>query len=155
LSSSEDGYWVLKAEDRAVYVLGILLGSKEEAKEAIKRIEEGEEFFELASELSLDSSKDKGGDLGWKGEDYEFFEDISTSNHHALPGPVFDPDCQKLGGYWVVEVLEREEERELEHDMQEVIKGKTINEWMAKEWEEATLEIYLDDELIYFALENL
>ena len=91
--------------------------------------------------------------MGWKGEDYKFFNDVSTSNPYI--GPIFDPDCQKLGGYWVVEVLEREEERELSHDMQEVIKGKTLNGWMAEEMEEATLEIYLNDELMSFALENL
>jgi Flp pilus assembly protein TadD/parvulin-like peptidyl-prolyl isomerase len=149
------GYWVLKplkSEDRKVHVLGILLGSKEEAEEAIKRMEEGEEFSDLASELSLDPSKDKGGDLGWKGEDYKFFDDVSTSNPYI--GPIFDPDYQKMGGYWVVEVLEWEE-RKLSHDMQEVIKGKTLNEWMAEERKEAALEIYLDDELMLFALENL
>jgi len=152
---TQGGYWVLKGEDKMAHVSGILLRTKQEAEEVIKKIEEGEEFSDLASELSLDSSRDNGGNLEWKGEDYEFFDDISTLNHHALSEPVFDSGCSKLGGYWVVEVLEREEERELEHDMQEVIKGRTINEWMAKEREEATLEVYLDDELIYFAMENL
>jgi hypothetical protein len=118
-------------------------------------VEEGEEFSSLASELSLDSSKGNGGNLGWKGEDYKFFDNISTPHPRAMVGPIFDPDCSKLGGYCIVEVLEQEERRELEHDMQEVIKGKAINDWIEKERKEATLEIYLDDELMYFALENL
>ena len=163
MTESTSRQWKLRdylGEDKILpqqqaHVRGIWVGTKGEAEDVISRLKGKEDFAHVASELSLDPSREYGGDLGWKGEDYEFFKDISTSNHHALPGPIFDPDCSKLGGYWVVEVLEREEERELEHDMQEVIKGKTLNEWMAKEREEATLEIYLDDELIYFALENL
>jgi peptidyl-prolyl cis-trans isomerase C len=44
----------------------ILVKSKNEANQIYKRIQAGEEFQELAKNLSLDkSSKDNGGELGW------------------------------------------------------------------------------------------
>lgn len=39
--------------------------TKEEAQAALKEIEKGRDFAEVAAERNIDSSKSKGGDLGW------------------------------------------------------------------------------------------
>ena len=45
----------------------IMVGTEEEAKDAIARIKKGAKFDKVAAEKSKDaSSKDKGGDLGWR-----------------------------------------------------------------------------------------
>lgn len=43
----------------------ILLGSEEEAKAAIAKLDKGEKFEDLAKESKDPGSKDSGGDLGW------------------------------------------------------------------------------------------
>jgi len=43
----------------------ILVKTEEEAKRVIAALDTGVDFSQLAKEMSLDSSKDNGGDLGW------------------------------------------------------------------------------------------
>ncbi|MCX7628340.1 MAG: peptidyl-prolyl cis-trans isomerase [Methylophilaceae bacterium] len=43
----------------------ILVKTEQEAKDVIAQLAKGADFAKLAREKSLDSSKDKGGDLGW------------------------------------------------------------------------------------------
>jgi peptidyl-prolyl cis-trans isomerase C len=43
----------------------ILVNSEEDAKKAMARLEKGEKFEEVAKQLSLDGSRDYGGDLGF------------------------------------------------------------------------------------------
>jgi peptidyl-prolyl cis-trans isomerase C len=43
----------------------ILVKTEQEAKDVIAQLAKGADFAKLAKEKSLDSSKDKGGDLGW------------------------------------------------------------------------------------------
>lgn len=43
----------------------ILVKTEQEAKDVIAQLAKGADFAKLAKEKSLDSSRDKGGDLGW------------------------------------------------------------------------------------------
>jgi peptidyl-prolyl cis-trans isomerase C len=43
----------------------ILVKTEQEAKDVIAQLAKGGDFAKIAKEKSLDSSKDKGGDLGW------------------------------------------------------------------------------------------
>lgn len=52
----------------------ILVATKAFAEELIKKLEAGKDFADLARRESMDSSKDKGGDLGW-----------FTANHMVKP----------------------------------------------------------------------
>jgi len=89
----------------------ILVETEEEAKDVIARLEAGEDFADLAAELSQDSgSAANGGDLGFvpRGRFVPEFDEVVFS----LPvGQVSDP-VQTQFGWHIIEVLEREE-REL------------------------------------------
>ncbi len=102
------------------YVQAMLLQDEDTAIEIAKRVAEGEDFIALAKEFTVETvTKSKGGDLGWLpkgyidiilGLDSQVFEDIIFS---AAPGevsePVFDASVTKNIGYWIIEVLEKDE----------------------------------------------
>lgn len=104
------------AEQR--HIMAMLLESESQAAEVRARLEEGEDFAELASELSLDSyTKTEGADLGWlpKGilpsllnssvpEEYAFSTEVGV-----LSQPVPDKEVRKGVGYWLVKLLDRDE----------------------------------------------
>jgi len=100
------------------HVMGMLLESKSQADEVRARLEAGEDFTELAGELSLESfSKAKKGDLGWQPEglltkqmgtsvpdEYAFNAEVGV-----LSQPIPDEEISKMVGYWLIKVLKRDE----------------------------------------------
>ena len=109
------------AEQR--HIMAMFLESESQATEVKARVEAGEDFTELAGELSLDSlSKDKKGDLGWHPEDIlaELLatsipgEYVFSSEVGVLSQPVFDETKTRSVGYWLVKILDRQQEPEQE-----------------------------------------
>ncbi|MBA7577621.1 Foldase protein PrsA [subsurface metagenome] len=110
------------AEQRRI--IAMFLESESQATEVRARLEAGEDFAELAGELSLDGlSKDKEGDLGWHPEDV-LADLLATSipGEHAfssevevLSQPIYDETKTKSVGYWLVKILDRQQEPEQAH----------------------------------------
>jgi parvulin-like peptidyl-prolyl isomerase len=106
------------AEQR--HVMAMLLESEAQAKEIRARLEGGESFAELAEELSLDPlSKSKQGDLGWHPREIlsewlsaPIVDYIFSAEVGVLSPPIYDEEVTKSLGYWVVRVVERNEEEE-------------------------------------------
>ena len=104
--------------------MAMLLESESQATEVGARLEAGEDFGELAGELSLEGlSKVRIGDLDWRPKDvlaelldtsipgdYAFDSEIGV-----LSQPIYDAGITKSLGYWLIEVLERKEEPEGTH----------------------------------------
>lgn len=89
----------------------ILVETEEEAQEVIKRLEAGEDFADLATELSTDpGSSASGGDLGFVSRG-AFVGPIDEAVFSLPIGQISEP-IQSDFGWHVIEVLEREE-REL------------------------------------------
>lgn len=126
-----------KAEQ--VHARHILVETKEEAQAALERLEKGEDFAALARELSTDeASKEKGGDLGW------FPRRLMVPEFEAVaftlePGEVSQV-VQSTFGYHVIEVLEREEERELEPQALQRLRNKAFFDWLEEQREAAVIE---------------
>jgi parvulin-like peptidyl-prolyl isomerase len=127
------GYWVAKVLAREekpekAKVLGILLGSEEAAQNVRDRLEAGEDFGELAEELSEDeASKEDGGDLGWwtPGEAGAAFDEFVFNPEIELgvvSEPILDDTIAIEGGYWLIKVLERKEKKETA-DVQVILLG--------------------------------
>lgn len=83
----------------------ILVADEETAKEAIKRINDGEDFADVAKELSSDGSAEKGGDLGWftVGMMVKEFNDAA----YALELNTLSEPVKSQFGYHVIEVTEK------------------------------------------------
>lgn len=103
----------------------ILLRDKEGAEEAIdelhKRIEEGEDFAELAGEFSECPSGKQGGDLGFFGEG-QMVEPFSQKAFAMAAGEVSEPIRTEFGHH-IIKVEECREAKQAEFaEVQEAIK---------------------------------
>jgi parvulin-like peptidyl-prolyl isomerase len=83
----------------------------------------GDEFAALAKEYSLEATtKEKGGDLGWLPKDFAYvlLGDLGDSLLRNVPfdlepgvlsEPTYDGSVTKGIGYWLVEVIEKDEQK--------------------------------------------
>lgn len=110
----------------------ILLPDEEQAKQALARLEAGEDFASVAREVSTDpGSKDKGGDLGWfpRGVMNKEFEDAAFALQPGQrSGIVKSPN-----GYHIIEVLERDPNRPVEPSTLEQLKSRAFSTWLAEQ----------------------
>jgi parvulin-like peptidyl-prolyl isomerase len=153
------GYWLIKLLKRdeaakQAFVKVILLGSEKEAQEVRARLEAGEDFATLAKEFSQhDVSKEKGGDLDVTSPDmissacskFVFDPEVELE---TLSQPIRDEAVTTKGGYWLLKVVDIEDNRKISDEDKELLKNAALNKWI-----EATVnnpdnkvESYLDDE---------
>ena len=103
------------AEQR--HIMAMFLESENQTAEVRTRLENGEDFGELASELSLEGfSQTENGDLGW--HPYGILSEILglsipeyyafTSEVGVLSEPLYDEARTKSVGYWLVKVLDKD-----------------------------------------------
>lgn len=110
----------IPASCEQAYVQAMLLQDEETANGVAERIADGEDFLSLAEEFSVEAvTKSMGGDLGWLPKGYintllglssRTFEDtVFSLGAGAVSEPVFDASITKGIGYWIIEVLEKDE----------------------------------------------
>ncbi|TET18063.1 MAG: hypothetical protein E3J75_00955 [Dehalococcoidia bacterium] len=159
------GYWVIKALERdeeaeQTRLQAILLGSEQEAQDVIAQLENGEDFATLAKELSQhNASKENGGDLGWLTPDTmssAFDEFAFNSELGTLSEPIRDDEAVTKGGYWLVKVLNKADNRQIEDSDRDWLKAKALDEWVSSLWDnpENEVESYLDNEKKAWAIEK-
>jgi parvulin-like peptidyl-prolyl isomerase len=111
----------ISAEQR--HVMAMFLESESQVNEVIAQLEASEDFdkdfADFAGELSLEGiSQNENGDLGWHPKDILTIRlDTSIPDEYAFSGevgvlsePLPDETITKGVGYWLINVLEREEE---------------------------------------------
>jgi parvulin-like peptidyl-prolyl isomerase len=116
----------------------ILVESEEEANQVVERLQAGEDFAELATELSLDTaSAAAGGDLGFVPRD-RFVASVDEVVFSLPPGQLSDP-VESQFGWHVIEVLERGE-RELSPADYSQAQRVALSEWIANAREAAEIQ---------------
>ncbi len=116
----------------------ILVETEEEANEVIERLEAGEDFADLAQELSTDQGSGfSGGDLGFTSRG-RFVPSVDEAVF-ALPiGQVSEP-IESQFGWHVIEVIEREE-RELSPTDYNQSQQLAFSDWLNEARESAEIE---------------
>jgi parvulin-like peptidyl-prolyl isomerase len=135
------GYWLAKLLGRETDNQGeqyhlevMLLGSEAEAQDIKARLEAGEDFATLAKASSQHSqSKDKGGDLGWLNADdiQPVLKDFALNGAvDTLSEPVRDDTVTTTGGYWLIKLVEKDDNRQLSDDDRTYLKQKAFSDWV-------------------------
>jgi hypothetical protein len=137
--SKRVGYWLLNVQDRqdeeSAKVQGILLGSEEEALDIKEQLAVTDNITKLIEESSQHAaSKSSGGDLGVVTpgtlseavENYIFDENTEIG---VWSDPIRDDTQTTTGGYWLVEVLGKEADREITEEDRSRLISKAYNDW--------------------------
>ena len=118
-----------------VHVQGILVATEEEAQDVVARLEGEEDFTDVAPEVSIDTaSSGSGGDLGWfpEGLHVEEFDEVAFN---LELGALSEP-FSTLQGYWVIEVLEKEDNRPLADDARQQLGLQAFSDWLQNQGEQ-------------------
>ncbi len=161
------GYWLIKVEGKTSkgksYAKAILLGSEEEALEVRVRWEAGEEDFdELADELSQYAWIREGrGDLGWlepgtMTDAFDAYAFDPETELDVISQPIMDDTMSTIGGYWLVKVVDIDDNRTIADADRNTLKHQVWRDWVQSLWDdpENIVESYLDDEKIEWAIEH-
>ena len=125
--------------EEQVHARHILVETEEEAQTVLARLEAGEDFVSLAKELSTDeSNKEDGGDLGWfpRGVMVPEFEEAAFA---LQPGETSDI-VQTSFGYHIIQVEERDPDRELEPSFLERRRASALSEWLEEQRQSEAVE---------------
>jgi peptidyl-prolyl cis-trans isomerase C len=124
----------------------ILTETEAEADEAMARLEAGEDFGELAEELSIDpGSAEQGGSLGEFGRGQmvpEFEEAAFGADEGEVVGPV-----ESQFGFHVIEVTSRVQleladvEGEIREELRQTLDAEATQQWLQEQLEAAEVEV--------------
>lgn len=116
-----------------IHLYAIQLDSYSVATQAITRWENGEDFIELAREISLDeTSRENGGDFGWypagalpDAWDYAAF--------NLEVGKISEPLQFMEGNYFLLFVSEKDASREVSAEYLPALQARVFDEWLLSE----------------------
>ncbi len=164
--NKELGYWlamVLEMDDETgeARVQAILLPSQEEAINIKARLDEGEDFNQLAEEFSQAWSEQDGASLGWiaEGDVSSAFDEFAFNEEtelNVVSQPIRDENKQTSGGYWLFKVLESDY-REISEEDRETLVNQMLQEWLLEIQEDPENEeiIYIDETMKQFAINKI
>jgi len=127
-----------------VHARHILVGTEEEARAILTRLQAGEDFATLASELSQDeNTKETGGDLGFFPRGQLISPEVEEAAFALSPGQL-SAVAQSQFGYHVVQVLEKAPDRPLPPEVLYALKEQAFARWMQERWDNAAVERFTD-----------
>jgi len=122
-----------------VWARHILVDDEDTAMQVISRLSDGENFCDLASELSTDTSnKDKCGDLGWFGEG-RMVTEFEEAAYDLEVGEISDP-VETQFGFHVIQSLGNEN-RQLTSSECDQEKNAIFLDWLIETRETSEIEI--------------
>ncbi len=162
------GYWLIMVlegneDEEEAHVQAMLLGSEEEAQNVKARQEAGEDFATLAKELSqLDGVEENEGDLGMLTpgivsptfDEFVFNPELELE---MLSEPIRDDAVTTKGGYWLIKIVDKDENRPIDDNDRNLLKAKALDDWVSSLLDDPENEVddsYLDNEKKAWAIEQ-
>lgn len=139
------GYWLLRVNDRpaddSANVSALLISSQELAEDVRARLEAGEDLGPIADELSNYSpSREKHGELGIMLQSDNISDPFNgyVFNPETLLGewsePLRDEKFWSRGAYWLVKVVDRDNDRKLSDEDRTHLIDKSFEDWVSALW---------------------
>lgn len=157
----EVGYWLIgvtAAQNETIDALVMLLGSEAEAQRVKAELAAGGNFSALAANYSQHESKVKGGKIdGLKrgAMNSTAFDKVAFNlTPNTVSDPVKDIWAQTTGGYWIVQVIDRNTGA-LEEQVRERLRDKRVNDWLEQWQKSGTIENRLDEDRIAWAIDEV
>lgn len=131
------------ATEEQIRARHILVADEQTAKDIITRLQAGEDFADLARELSTDTgSAVQGGDLGWFGKNAMVPEFETAAFALEKPGDFTTEPVQSNFGYHIIQLIGRQE-RPLTAEELQAAKDAAFQDWLTKARdEEYTVETF-------------
>lgn len=115
-----------------VHARHILVTSQSEAEAVLGRLQAGEDFAEVAAEVSTDNTtRDRGGDLGWFPRGGLLVPEVEEAAFSLQPGQTSGVVASAIG-YHVVQTLEFDPGREVAPETQQRLRQQAIDAWRAE-----------------------
>jgi parvulin-like peptidyl-prolyl isomerase len=163
------GYWVIRVVEKkdatdttsaSIHIKGILVGSEQEAYNVIDQLNAGTDIDELAKEVSeLSGAADNGAELGWitEGGDYGDFNTLFDLPLNGISAPIGDSQVETKGGFWVFDVLEKDDNKELTSNQKDILVDDLLERCSAEIQKDPNynVEILLTREMRNFALDKV
>jgi len=149
------GWWVVqvteKDDTKGSHVRGILIGSQHDAEAIRAKIVDGEDFATLVKNYSQDSAiSDNVGDIGWTGQGGIYNRIVTGLALPLEPGAVSQPGAdisvQTKGGFWLVRVINKDENRVLDDSTRQTLKNGLLNNWITEKMKDDKVETLLTEE---------
>jgi len=123
-----------------VHARHILVDTEEGARAILTRLQAGEDFATLASELSQDqNTKEAGGDLGFFPRGQLISPEVEEAAFALPPGHISEVVRSQFG-YHVVQVLEKAPDHPLPPEVLYALKEQAFARWMQEQWKRADIE---------------
>jgi parvulin-like peptidyl-prolyl isomerase len=111
----------------------------------------GDDFATLVKTYSQDSAiSDNVGDMGWTGEDgitnrlvLGLALPLESS---AVSQPAVDSSVQTKGGFWLVRVINKDENRVLDDTTRQTLKNRLFENWITEKMKNDTVETLLTED---------
>jgi peptidyl-prolyl cis-trans isomerase C len=144
------------ADTERVRARHILVASEKEAKDVLAKLKAGEKFEDLAKKVSLDGSKDFGGDLGYFTAP-EMVAEFSKAAFALKPGELSQP-VKTDYGWHIIKVEDRKKGAAQPYDqvknaIRNILTRKKVQEKVIELQKSAKIEI-LDDDLRKYMAEQ-
>ena len=132
------------------YLWVIVVKTYEEAFAAKERIDNGEQFTNIAREISLDSTtNDNGGEIGWvpfKAMESRFEYTLAGLDIGKCSDPVInetgDASNPESMNYAIFMISEKESAREVTEDYLATLKTRAFADWLNSQWDIREIKYY-------------
>ncbi len=125
----------------------ILLKTYDDAVKAKARLDSGEDFAKVASDVSEDTgTKTFGGELGWvaHGQLVSEFEDVAF----ALPLNQLSQPVTSTFGVHIIQVTAHEQNRELDQSALRLKQSQAFTDWLQNQRLSSTIERFYRDDYV-------
>ncbi|MGB1285092.1 MAG: peptidylprolyl isomerase [Aggregatilineales bacterium] len=119
----------------------ILVRTEADATLVLDKLRAGESFDALAAQYSIDmTTRDRGGNLGWFTAEELLDERLADVAFSLQPNQVAGPIATRIG-YHIIQTMEIAE-RPIEEDRMALLMRNIYDNWLAQQFESATIERY-------------